>query len=275
MVGYTKYLANGFVQYGREVLRSRRLIYELTRREFRSRYLGSAFGLTWAFIHPAVMMLIYWVVFRFALKSAGPVDGVPFVVWLLTGLVPWFFAAESIGAGSSIIIDNRFLVKKVVFRVSLLPVVRIFSMLPVHLFFVLGVSVVLLAYGYYPNLQSLQVFYYLAAMMCLSLGFSLLMSALVPFLKDLSQVLQVLVQILFWLTPLVWPESNLPGKNRWMLELNPLNYIVRGYRESLARHVWIWQHPLASAYYWSVTAMFLVVGGIVFLRLQSHFADML
>src|ERR1019366_6888138 len=274
MVNQTLYLSNGFVEYVGELFRSRRLIFDLTRREFRGRYLGSAFGLIWAFIHPATMMFIYWIVFQYGLK-AGPVNGVPFVVWLLSGLVPWFYASDCITTGGNVILDNRFLVKKVVFRVSLLPVVRILSLLPAHLFFLGAIILINWAYGYPPTLQTFQVVYYLGALCVLSIGLSWLISALVPFLKDLAQVVTVLLQVLFWIMPIVWPETNVPQKARWILFLNPLYYIIQGYRDSLINHVWLWHHPVVGAYFWAIAATIFAVGRMVFLRMQPHFADVL
>jgi ABC-type polysaccharide/polyol phosphate export permease len=274
MVNQAVYLSHGFAEYVGEIVRSRRLILDLTKREFRSRFLGSAFGLIWAFIHPAVLMFIYWVVFGFFLNG-GPINGVPFVVWLLAGLVPWFFAADCIATGGNVIIENRFLVKKVVFRVSLLPVVRLFSLLPVHLFFLVVITLICWGYGYPPSWYTLQLVYYLFALGALALGMSWLISALVPFLKDLAQVVAVLLQIIFWMTPIVWQVQRIPADYRWILFLNPLYYIIQGYRDSLVEHVWFWEHPMAAAYYWAVTAFFVSVGGLVFLRMQSHFADVL
>jgi lipopolysaccharide transport system permease protein len=274
MINQAAYLGHGFFEYVGEIFRSRRLIFDLTRREFRSRYLGSAFGLIWAFIHPATMMFIYWVVFQYGLK-AGPVNGVPFVVWLLSGLVPWFFANDCIATGGNVIIDNRFLVKKVVFRVSLLPVVRLLSLLPVHLFFLGAIILINWGYGYAPTWQTLQLIYYLAALCVLSIGLSWLISALVPFLKDLAQVVAVLLQVVFWITPIVWPVQNVPENLRWILFLNPIYYIIQGYRDSLIEHVWFWQHPVVACYYWIIAAFFFAVGGMVFLRMRSHFADVL
>lgn len=274
MVNQTLYLGNGFLEYVGELFRSRRLVMDLTRREFRGRYLGSAFGLIWAFIHPTAMMLIYWIVFQYGLK-AGPVNGVPFVVWLLAGLVPWFYASDCILTGANVILENRFLVKKVVFRVSLLPVVRILSLLPAHLFFLVAIILIDWAYGFTPAVQLVQVVYYLFALCVFNVGLSWLISALVPFLKDLSQVVAVLLQVMFWMMPIVWPETNVKPEVRWLLFINPLYYIVQGYRDSLIAHVWFWQHPVATGYFWGVAAMLFAVGGMVFLRMQAHFADVL
>ncbi len=276
MINRAVHLTRGFFDYVAEIFRSRRLILELTRREFRSRYLGSAFGLTWAFIHPSVMMLLYFLVFKYGLK-AGPVGGLPFLVWLLAGLVPWMLASDCIITGSSVILDNRFLVKKVVFRVSLLPVVRLLTLLPVHLFFVLVLTIIFWGYGYPPHWENLQVFYYLAAMMFFSVGLSLLVSSLVPFLKDLAQVVSVFVQIFFWMTPIVWADKgrDLPRVFVILLNMNPLYYIVRGYRESMAEHVWLWHHPVSAAYFWILSCCLFAVGSLMFLRLKPHFADVL
>lgn len=268
------HLSRGFLEYASELRRSRRLILDLTRREFRARYLGSALGLVWAFVHPSIMMLIFWLVFRYGLK-AGPIGNVPYVVWLLTGLIPWYFISDSISTGANVVLDNRFLVKKVVFRVSLLPVVRLLSLLPVHLFFLAVLIGICWIDGFPPTPYTLQVFYYLGLMIVFGVGLSWLLSALVPFLKDLTQVVQVALQVLFWATPLVWPVDSVPPNRRWILNLNPFYYIVQGYRESLVDHVWFWRHPLLTSGFWVLTIVTVSVGGIVFLRLQSHFADVL
>jgi lipopolysaccharide transport system permease protein len=267
-------LAIGFGHFVGALLRDRRLIMELARRECRNRYLGSAFGLAWAFIHPAAMILIYWVVFQYGLKS-GPVNGIPFVAWLTAGIVPWFFFSDCIGSGSSVLLDNRFLVKKVVFRVSVLPVVRLLSLLPAHLFLVVAVSLVVWASGYPPTWRCLEALYYMVAMMVLGMGLSWLTSALVPFLKDLTQVVQVGLQILFWVTPIVWPAEQVPANRQWILNLNPLHYIVQGYRDSLTCGSSFWQNAQGAAQFWIVTAVIVATGGIVFLRLRPHFADVI
>ena len=279
-------LTRGGADFARAVVGSRRLIFDLTRREFRGRYLGTAFGLVWAFVHPSVMAAIYWLVFTYALKSAGPVTSVaheyapavtaPFVVWLLVGLVPWFIASDAVAAGSSVVTDNRFLVKKVVFRTSLLPVVRLASLLPVHLFFLVMIQGIVWGYGFRPTVYSLQVFYYLAGLLLLGLGWSWLTSAITPFLKDFGQVVQVLLQVLFWWTPLVWQIETVANPTlRKVLFLNPLFYVVQGYRESLVYPMAFWHHPLIGAYFWAVTLGMLLVGGVVFNRLRTQFADVL
>ncbi len=263
------------INFGRDIVRSRGIIVELTRREFKSRHLGSALGFIWAFTHPAIMMLIYWYVFTHNMKGVGPINNKPFLLWILAGLVPWFIASDSIAGGASAIMDNRFLVKKVVFRVSLLPVVRLLSNLPVHLFLVTVITCLFWALGYPPSWYTLQVFYYLFALMMLGLGWTLLMSAMVPFLKDIGQIVQVILQIAFWVTPLIWHIEDRPQRDQGKAYFNPLCYIVQGYRDSLVYHHGLWEFPMRTAYFWGFTLTLLGIGGLVFSRLRTHFADVL
>jgi ABC-type polysaccharide/polyol phosphate export permease len=277
LANQANYLIHGFIAYVRDIFRSRRLILELTRREFRARHLGSAFGLLWAFIQPAVMLTIYCVIFYGPMYSAPLPGQPPFIVTLLSGLIPWFILSDLMMSGVGVITDNQFLVKKVVFRISLLPIVRLISHLPVHLFFVFVVTLIFWASGYPPTWYWLQLFYFLFAILVLGLGWCLLVSALVPFLRDLGQVVSVFMQIFFWLTPLVWQVQNI-HRSKFVLSLlylNPFFYIVEGYRDSMVNHRVFWLHPVATAYYWCFTGILLTIGAVVFARLQDHFADVL
>lgn len=273
-------LPRGFGHFLQDLFRSRRLIVQLSLREFRNRYLGSSLGLFWALVHPASIIILYWFVLQLAFGDPN-IGNVPFVLWLMCGLVPFFFLSESISAGATTIVENAFLVKKVVFRVNMLPVVRLLALVPIHLIFVGLILVLTLCYRRPITLYSLQIPYYFFAGCCLCLGISFLTSALMPFLRDTVQVIAVVTQFLFWLTPIFWSPTTVsisPAKKRILmplLEANPLFYLVQGYRESLAATsgVWFWQHWLLTIYFWGVTLAFLVVGMLVFKRLRPHFAD--
>ena len=254
--------------------RNRSMILQLTARDFKVRYLGSYLGLLWAFIQPAVTILIFWFVFEVGFKSA-PVSDIPFVLWLITGIIPWFFIADTLSSATNSIVENSFLVKKVVFRVSMLPIVKLLAALIIHLFFVLVIFSFFIAYGIRPTLYNLQVFYYGFAMIVLLLGLSWLTSALIIFLKDVGQIVAMFLQFGFWLTPIFWAINIVPQKYHFYLKLNPIYYIIQGYRDSFINNVWFWEHPLYGTYYWGVAATAFVVGAVVFNRLRPHFADVL
>ena len=268
-----KYLKT-FYRFLRDIVNSKTLLINLAKNDFKSRYMGNYLGILWAFVQPLVSILIFWFVFQVGFKSA-PVENVPYILWLLAGMIPWFFFAESIQSGAQSILANSFLVKKVVFRVSLLPMIQIISALTIHIFFILFMFGMFLYYGYAPTLYWLQIVYYLFCTIVLVLGISWMTSSIVVFFRDLGQIVTMIIQFGFWLTPIFWSVKILPVEYQGMLQYNPAYYIVEGYRDSLIYHVWFWEKPMLSLQYWIITALFFVGGAIVFRKLRPHFADVL
>lgn len=263
-----------FIQFIFDLFRNRRLILQLTSRDFKSRYLGSYLGLVWAFIQPTVTILIFWFVFEIGFKSA-PIDDFPFLVWLVIGLTPWFFIADGFANATGSIIENDYLVKKVVFRVSMLPIVKILSALIVHVFFISVIFLLCFSYGIYPKIHSIQAIYYTFCIFILLMGLSWLTSALVIFLKDIGQIVSMFLQFGFWLTPIFWSINIIPEKYHFYIKLNPLFYVIQGYRDSFIEQIWFWERYQYSIYFWSITFIIFITGAVVFSRLRPHFADVL
>lgn len=263
-----------FARFIADIWRSRITILDLTKADFRSRYLGSYLGLLWAFIHPLVTILIFWFVFEVGFKSQ-PVQNFPFILWLMAGIIPWFFFSDGLSGGSFSIVENSFLVKKVVFRVSILPIVKILSVFVVHLFMLALMCLFFALYGYPPDFYTLQVAYYLFALFVVALGLSWVSSALVIFIRDVGQLVKMILQFGFWITPVFWSVEILPEKYRWVATLNPLHYIVQGYRDSFIEKTWFWEHPIETVYFWFLAGLIFCGGALIFRRLRPHFADIL
>ena len=264
-----------FISFLAELISRRQIIVELTKRDFRQKYLGSYLGIIWAFVHPIISILILWFVFQVGFKSQ-PVDNFPYILWMITGLIPWFFFSDSLANSTNSIIENSYLVKKVVFSMGMLPLIKIFSSMLIHFFFIVIIFIMFLIYGYPPSLHNLQVIYYLFAAIVLLLGLSWLTSSLVIFLKDVGQIVAMVLQFMFWLTPLVWSANILPERFHPLLKLNPVYYVAEGYREAFVYKVWFWEkHHWWTLYFWAVTGIIFVVGAVVFRKLRPHFADVL
>jgi ABC-type polysaccharide/polyol phosphate export permease len=185
------------------LFQSRGLVLSLTIRDIRARYLGSYLNFVWAFVQPTVTILILWFVFEVGFKSQ-PVERYPFILWLIAGIIPWFFFAESIGNATNSILEYSYLVKKVVFKVSVIPIIKILSALFIHLFFIGILFLFFLLYGYKPKWSNLQLIYYLFAMMVLITGLSWITSSLIIFVRDVGQVVTMVLQFGFWMTPILW-----------------------------------------------------------------------
>lgn len=263
------------------IFSERKLIVNLAKNDFRTKFAGSYFGIFWAFIQPVITVFVYWFVFEKALnagtQSTKAGIAMPYVLWLIAGLIPWFYFTDVITSGTHALIDYSYLVKKVVFNISILPVVKAVSAVFVHLFFIVFMLVMYSVFGFYPSIYMVQVLYYSFALMILSIGIIYLTSAAVVFFRDLSQLVNIALQIGIWFTPIMWniDAMNLSPTIVGILKANPLFYIVAGYRDAMFGEMWFWEHPKLTAYYWIVTLIIFLLGTTVFRRLKIHFADVL
>lgn len=263
-----------------DLWQNRKLILKLSINDFKTRYSGSLMGVFWAFVQPVITILVYWFVFEKGLRAGKQAMGgiqVPFVLFLISGMVPWFFFSDAWPSGTGSLISYSYLVKKVVFKISILPIVKVTASIFVHLFFVGIALLVFWAYGYAPDLYTLQIIYYTFAMFILALGLSYITASIVVFFRDLAEIINILMQILVWVTPILWNiETSLSeGTLKTILKANPMYYIVNGYRDALINKHWFWQSPRLTIYFWVVALVILGLGLLVFRRLKKHFADVL
>ena len=253
---------------------NRSLLWSLTKNDFKQKYLGNFLGITWAFLQPMASILIIWFVFQVGFKSQ-PIDNFPFILWLVAGMFPWFYFSEGLSNGTNSIIANSFLVKKVVFRVSLLPIVSIMTAFIVHLFFIFFMFAMFIYYGYSPTIYWIQIIYYVIATSILLLGLSWFTSSIMVFFRDIGQFVAIMIQLGFWLTPIFWSISIAPQQYHWIIKANPAYYIIEGYRNSMIYHKWFWEDITLTLYFWIVTSIIFVIGALTFKKLRPHFSDVL
>ena len=264
------------------MIQNRKLIKSLAKNDFRTKFAGSYLGTIWAFVQPVITILLYWFVFDMAIGARASIRGelpLPYVLWLSAGIVPWFFFSDCISAGTSVLTEYNYLVKKVVFNIDILPVVKVFSSIFVHVFFVVFMLGLFVIYGFLPDLYVLQVVYYSFGALILALGLSYLTSAVSVFFPDMRQIVNIALQVGIWATPIMWNINDMKEKisdaAMVVLKCNPLYYIVQGYREALIEKVWFWQNPGMTVYFWCFTAIVCILGVTIFKRLKVHFADVL
>ena len=263
-----------FYRFLKHIVESRQLLATLIKNDFKKQYLGSYLGLVWAFIQPLTFMLVIWFVFTFGFRSVAHGD-MPYFLWLASGIIPWFFISDALAKGTNGIISNSFLVKKVAFRVSILPLIQISSALIIHIGLILFLVIMFLLYGFPPSVYWVQLPYFMLCTILLLLGISWMTSAIRVFVKDISNIIGVLLQIGFWATPIFWDVNTIASNHKWILKLNPAYYIVQGYRDTFINHVWFWEMPKVTLYYLAITTIFFILGAIVFKRLRPHFGDVL
>lgn len=257
-----------------EIWGSRKLILNLAKNDFKTRYAGSYLGIVWAFIQPVVTIMVYVMVFTVGFKS-GTTQNIPFTLYLIGGMVPWLYFQEALGAGTGALLEYSYLVKKVVFKISILPIVKLISAMFVHICFVAFAIFVFIVYGYIPDIHIIQIIYYAFAMFVFVLAICYTTSAIVVFFRDLTQIIMIILQVGVWSMPILWDIGIAPAKWQWIFKINPMYYIVSGYRQSLYEGVWVWDRFAINIYFWVITIILLAIGTTVFKRLKVHFADVL
>lgn len=251
------------------------LLHNLVRNDLKSRYSGSAFGIVWAFIQPLVTILVFWFVFQLGFRNS-PIEDVEYILWLVAGYIPWTFFNDSVMASSNVMYEYSYLVKKMRFKVWMLPVIKIFSTLYIHLFFIAFTAGMYLLYGYSPKVAWLSLLYYSGCTVMLLTGVAYLLSSLAVFLKDMTQLVAIALQLGFWMTPIFWSDASMKGTVLKILKLNPLYYVLSGWRDALIKGIGFWEQPAkGTLYFWGFSFVVLIIGIKVYKTLRVHFADLL
>lgn len=256
-----------------EIYRNRHLILKLAKNDLKTRFAGSYLGLVWAFVQPVVSVLIYWLVFGHGLKSGQSLD-VPFLVYLVSGIVPWFYFQEVMSAGTATLLEYSYLVKKVVFNIRVLPVVKAFSALFVHLFFVLVALFVAALNGFLPGIFLIQLPYYYFCMLVFVLGLVYTTCSVVVFFRDMSQIVNIALQFGIWSIPIMFDIRSFEHIS-WLFRINPMYYVVTGYRDAIYGNRWFFERGFETLYFWIWAIAVFVLGNAIFRKLRVHFADVL
>ena len=259
-----------------ELYQSRHLIWKLAKNDFKKRYAGSYLGAVWAMVQPVVTVAMYYVVFDVIMGTGNAmVPDKPYVLFLTAGLVPWFYFSEALNSGTNALLEYNYLVKKVVFKISVLPIIKIIAATFIHVFFALVMLVIAAIYGYYPSVYTLQLIYYSFCLFVFVLGLCYSTCAIMVFFKDIGQIISILLQIGMWATPILWDVNGLSSTVQMIVKINPLVYIVNGYRSAIFEKAWFGEDFYSTMYFWIVTVVVFGIGALVFKRLKVHFSDVL
>ena len=252
------------------------LLWQFSRREISGRYRGSLIGFGWAVLNPLLLLAIYTFVFSvvFRIRWDGPVaDRTGFALVVYAGMIVHGFFAECITRAPMLVIENRNLVKKVVFPLQLLP----WSVLIVAAFhFLVGVLLIaaamLVTTGALP-MTMLALPMIVLPLALLSLGFVYAFAALGVYLRDLGQVVGFVALTLLFMSPVFYPASAVPDNWRWVIALNPIATFIEMTRGALLFGTW--PAPMALAAMWALGLAAAWIGFYGFQRTRRGFADVL
>jgi lipopolysaccharide transport system permease protein len=210
----------------------RDLVRSMVRRDVSSRYKGSIIGPLWAIITPAVMIIIFTLIFSgiFGARFDSSGGHFSFALYLFCGLLPWIAFSDGVQRSTSSITDNVNLVKRVVFPTEALPVNMALSAITLQMFgtAVLLIGALVLERTIRPTILWLPVL--LIPQFLATVGLGWLMSSLGVFIRDMPQFNQLALTAWMYLTPVFYPEKSIPQNYQWMVNLNPMAPLIRSYR---------------------------------------------
>lgn len=253
---------------------AKKLIIDMSISDFKYQFLGSYLGVAWAVLRPLIFITVIWFIFTAGFKNIQLENETPFILYLLTGYIPWMFFSDSVSGAMSSILNNRYLLKSVNFKVSILPIVRIVSAFYLHGIFIIIMIGVFLSYGYYPTLYWIQLPFYIFCLSILLLGLGWLTSSLRVFINDTAELVRVILQIGFWVSPIFWSLNIIPEKYLWIIKINPMVFIIEGYRNTFINNTWFWEDSELVLYFVKCIVIF-TLGIVIFKRLKPHFSDVL
>ncbi|WP_404347888.1 ABC transporter permease [Sutcliffiella horikoshii] len=251
------------------------LIFRLASYDVKSRYQMHYLGILWQLISPAAQVIIFWFVFGLGIRGGAPIGDTPFFVWLIIGLIPWFFISSTIVQGSNSVYAKINIVSKMKFPVSALPMITIVSNGFNLIIMLIILFAVLLAYNIYPNIYFIQFPYYLICLFIFLYAFALLSSTITIMIRDFQLALQSFIRMLFFLTPIFWDPSSLSETWQKILQLNPFYYIILGFRNTLIFNEWFFEDISYLVYFWGITLIMLLIGSFIHIRFRNKFVDYL
>ncbi len=245
----------------------RELLKTSIKKDIRGKYKSSILGVLWSFLNPLLQLAVYAIVFPLIMKSNIP----NYTVFVCCGLIPWTFFSTAISRTSFVMVENANIIKKVYFPREILPISIVTSEMVNFIISTIIILAFVIAYGigfswyivFYPVILIIQYI--------LLIGISLLVSSITVYIRDLQHFIGILLQLLFYATPIVYGLDIIPQSFRWILKINPMSYIIDGYRS-----IFYYQRMpdfVGLGIVLAISVILCIIGYLIFNKLQKRFAE--
>ncbi len=251
----------------KELYKYRELLKTTTQKEVRGKYKHSFLGVLWSFLNPLLQIMVYAIVFPFILKN----NQEHYVVFLCCGIIPWNFFATAINRSASTMLENGNIIKKVYFPREILPIAIVTSE---AINFLIS-TLIILAFVVFDGISlTPYILYYpliLIVQYLLILAISFIVSSITVYIRDLQHLIGVALQLFFYATPIVYAANLIPEEVAWILNLNPMTYVINGYRDIFLNQT----TPNVSALMLLLVGLLVacIISYAIFHKLQKGFAE--
>lgn len=271
----------------KEQIRYFYLVRRLSLFEMISANRNNYLGIAWELLTPAILIMIYWVVFGVGIRDRGDIEVggemVPFIFFLISGYIMFKFFSKSVTSGSKSVFSRLKMMSKMDFPMSIMPTIAVCSAFYVHIGLVVIAVVVFLFNGYPLSIYYLQIPYYAVSAFILLVGIALITSTLSTMIRDVHMFITSTTRMLLYLSPILWDASKIAENDdstvaavvSAVVRLNPLTYLIEGYRAALFGLEWHFADWGYTLYFWVLTIVIFIIGSMLHMKFRKHFIDYL
>lgn len=254
----------------------RKQLFKLAKTEIIKTYKGAALGWSWAIIRPAIQIFVFWFAFSIGLRSGKPVEGYPFFLWLIAGMIPWFYMRDMIQGGSACLRRHTHLVTKIKFPIDTIPTFVSMSLFAVHIGLIILVILIYMGFGYMPDIYYLQLPFYMLLMFLFFTAWGLFAGVLSAMSRDFLNLVKSLTTALFWMSGILYNVNTIKiGWLRTLLLYNPVTLIDNGYRNCFVYKKWFWETPQELLNFAIVYAVMALLALWAYKKLRKDIPDVL
>lgn len=254
---------------------NRKRLLRLALYDLKNRNGGTALGFMWNFINPALQILIYWFVFVVGLRKGSSIGGVPYIIWLIVGMVPWFFMSGCTVESDMSILGFSGVLKRMSFPMAVVPIKTVVTNLITHFISMGIVFAIVIGSKIHIGAQLWQLAYYMFACIFFLVGYALFGSSITVLFRDYHNIFNNIMRMMFFLSPAMWnPDTSTPIIHYMML-INPFAYIITGYRNAI-----LYSEPLMASFengiiFWIISITLFIAGCLLHMKLRHKFIDLL
>ncbi|WP_081895991.1 ABC transporter permease [Weissella ceti] len=249
--------------------------HRLARFNVDNKWANSYLGDFWDYLEPMLFIATYFLVFGLGFYQ-GSVSGQPYLLWLITAIIPWFYIQGVFNRGLTSVKDQVKTLSKTRFPFSIAVIIPMIEEFRRYVVMTIGFVGILLIYGYHPSIYWLQFLYAVFAMVMMLIAMNLINSTLTILIPDYKAAMSALFRLIFYSSGVIvnLNSDSMPYIVTAVLKLSPFNYVVNTFRDTFLYHQWFWETPGYTLFFWGLVALMMFVGAFMHIRFRGSFTEL-